>query len=88
MKSITWIDPTIIPNAAHLLHHSEIWCVANDQGHVAVYDHGTDSNQANSIQGNRDRSIAERFVERYADHGAVGVLFVEHLFLVDSPGRY
>lgn len=87
-KTIAWIDPTEIPNAAHLLHHVDIWCVANAQGQVAVYDHGTGRNQANSVQGNHNRSIAERFVSRYADQGAVGVLFVEHLFLADSPGRY
>ena len=88
MKSITWVDPNVIPDAAHLLHHSKIWCVANDKGHVAVYDHGTGRNQANSVQGNRNRDIAERFVERYAADGSVGLVLVEHLFLVDNPGRY
>jgi hypothetical protein len=85
---ITWVDPLAIPDAAHLLHHSEVWCVVNEAGEVAVFGMGTRERDANALQGNRNRSIAERFVERYRAAGAVGVALFEHVYLPDSPSRY
>lgn len=87
-KDITWVDPAVVPGAAHLLHHSNVWCVVNDKGEVAVYKMGTGPRDANSLQGNRHRSIAERFVDQYRKYGAVGVKQIPHVFLPDSPGRY
>lgn len=86
--SFTWVDPGVIPNASHLLHHFDTWCVVNDQHLVLVYDKGTGPRNANSLQGNMNRSIAERFLERYRPIGAVGIELVPHVFLPDSPGRY
>lgn len=83
---LTWIDPAEIPDAAHLLHYAAVWCPVNERGEVAVYGMGTGERDANSLQGNRDRRIAERFVARTS--GAVGVAFFEHVYLPDSPSRY
>jgi hypothetical protein len=85
---ITWVDPSVVPDAAHLLHHSEVWCVVNAAGEVAVYQMGTRERDANSLQGNRNRIIAKRFVEQYRAAGAVGVALFPHVFLPDSPSRY
>ncbi len=87
-KDITWVDPSVIPDAAHLLHFSEVWCVVNDKGEVAVYKMGTRPQDANSLQGNRHRMIAGGFVDQYRKYGAVGIKLIPHVFLPDSPGRY
>lgn len=87
-SDLTWIDPGEIPDAAHLLHHSNVWCVVNSENKVLVFGMGTGPRDANSLQGSRHKVIAERFIEPYHQFGAVGVALVPHVFLPDSPGRY
>lgn len=76
---------TTPPPSSHLLHFADMWWMTNGRGEVLLYRRpdGSDSAQAN-----RDRSVMERFVERYSEKGVTGVLHIEHAFLPDDPGRY
>lgn len=87
-SDLTWIDPNVIPDAAHLLHHADVWCPVNAEGMVAVYKMGTRPNDANSLQGSRHKVIALKFLNNYRQYGAVRIKRFPHVFLPDSPGRY
>lgn len=79
-----WVKQEILtspPNAAHLLHHYDVWCVANDKDEILIF-------KDYYLQGNQHKSIAERFVLRNKDQGAIKVIHLDHVFLVDSPNRY
>lgn len=89
LTDYTWIDPAVIPDAAHLLHFSDIWCPVNIEGKVPVYKMGTRPNDANSLQGNRHKMIAEHAVANLEQIGIkTTVQHFDHIFLPDSPGRY
>ena len=75
------------PPNVHLEHLGNMWWVTNGRGEVPLYA-GWDGRDYAPC--NRDRSIAERIVAspHGEEIGATGVLYIEHAFLSDSPGRY
>ena len=78
-----WVDPKIIPDAAHLLQFFKVYAIANDNDEVLVY-----TGRPNTPQCNRSKKLVEMRLETYRDKGATKVIYIDRMFVVDSPNNY